>query len=341
MTDVARRAGVSQTTASFVINNRQAELRISEATRKRVLEAARDLNYRRNELARAVGSGKNFVIGFAKEQGIAELEWRILEGVLKAAYDAGYMLKVLLRDYQDTDYASLARQCVEQRLAGLVCRTFSHAQVTEALRQELDHARIPIAFVDDKLELPGTTCVSSDDEMGCRQLVEHIVALGHTRIALLAGDTIHPQSVMRTTTILNLLSGCGIDVRPDWLTECGWSLERAAAITHDLFRNLGEHPTALLCDGDEIAAVAIHVIVQCGLRIPADVSVVGFGDFKFAKLLSPPLTTISQPFEEIGSKATQILLARLDEGSDATVPPQVLLPTKLVIRSSTAHARNQ
>src|SRR5579859_5547788 len=115
MADIAKKAGVSRSTASFVLNNRQAELRISSTTRQRVLDAAHELGYRRNELARAVGSGKNYVLGFVK-MSPGEQETQLLEGVLQGATEAGYLLKVL-HGGRDEDYQEVLRHCVEQRLA--------------------------------------------------------------------------------------------------------------------------------------------------------------------------------------------------------------------------------
>ena len=110
MADIARKAGVSRSTASFVLNNRQAELRISDVTRGRVLDAARQLGYQRNDLARAVGSGKNYVLGFLK-MSPGEQETHLLEGMLKAAAEADYLLKVLPGG--DEPYEEVARRCVE------------------------------------------------------------------------------------------------------------------------------------------------------------------------------------------------------------------------------------
>ena len=345
MADVAKKAGVSQSTASFVLNNRQAELRISDGTRERVLVAARELGYRRNELARAVGSGKNFVLGFLKMD-TGEFETRILEGVLKAASEAGYLLKLLFRDEQE-DFHEVARLCVEQRLAGLVTRSFFKAEATEAFSDELASYGIPIVFVDDNLTMPLTSCVTSDDELGYRLTIEHLVELGHRNIAFIAGDSVHPQSRMRKDIYRRIMLEYGLKAPEGSIVDANWNLERVDLLTRRLFddqpRPAGSasaplgRPTALICAGDELAAVAIRTLDGMGLRVPEDVSVVGYSDFSFASLLSPSLTTISQPFEEIGAVAARILLQKLkDRSASRDLPSQVVLPTKLVVRDSTA-----
>ncbi len=335
MADIARKAGVSRSTASFVLNDRQAELRISAETRQRVLDAAQELGYRRNALARAVGSGKNYVLGFLRMSS-GEQESHLLEGVLRAATEAGYLLKVLSGG-GDKHYEEVMRHCVEQRLAGLVTRTFLQAKTTHAFREELDSYGIPIVFVDDNLITPGTSYVTSDDERGYRLTVAHLAELGHRRIAFLAGDSIHPQSVLRKELYRRMMAAHGLPVPEGSILDSDWNLARAEGLTQQLFQGQSPPPTALVCAGDELAAVAIRTLWRLGLRVPEDVSVIGYSNFSFAALLHPPLTTIAQPFAEMGAVATRLLLSRLEDGSALKeLPSQVVLPTELIVRESTA-----
>ncbi|HEX5322918.1 MAG TPA: LacI family DNA-binding transcriptional regulator [Capsulimonadaceae bacterium] len=335
MEDIAKRAGVSRSTASFVLNNRQAELRISAKTRQRVLDAAQELGYVRNELARAVGSGKNFVLGYLKTA-LGEQESLILEGVLKAASEAGYLLK-LLTCHDEDSYQDAVRQCAEQRLAGLVSRGFLRPGTSTAFREGLASYGIPVVFVDDNLLLPGTTYVTSDDDHGYRLTLEYLVALGHADIAFIAGDSIHPQSVLRKESYLRVMREYGLDVPEGSVVDSNWDLNRTQELTRKLFTDQSQHPTALVCAGDELAAIAMRTLWSMGLRVPEDVSVMGYSDFSFAALLHPALTTVSQPFVEMGRVATQILLQRLEAKTPSEdLPAQVALPTSLVIRNSTS-----
>jgi LacI family transcriptional regulator len=335
MADIAKRAGVSRSTASFVLNNRQAELRISAKTRQKVLDAARELGYVRNELARAVGSGKNFVLGYLKTA-VGEQESLLMEGVLRAASEAGYLLK-LLTCHSEENYQDAVRQCAEQRLAGLVSRGFLQPAISTAFREELASYGIPVVFVDDNLVVPGTTYVTSDDDHGYRLTLEHLVALGHKDIAFIAGDSVHPQSVLRKESYLRVMQEYGLNVPEGSVVDSNWDLNRTQELTRTLFADPVHHPTALVCAGDELAAVAMRTLWSMGLRVPEDVSVMGYSDFSFAALLYPALTTVSQPFVEMGRVATQILLQRLeDKSSTKDLPAQVALPTQLIVRDSTA-----
>jgi DNA-binding LacI/PurR family transcriptional regulator len=337
MADIAKRAGVSRSTASLVLNNRQDELRISADTQQRVLNAAREMGYLRNELARAVGSGKNFVLGFVK-MSFGEQESRILEGVLKASTSEGYLVKLVFGT-EDERYRDVIRHCVEQRLAGVVCRSFTKAEVTRTFSEELGTHGIPIVFVDDDLRISGTSCVTSDDERGYRLIVEHLIGLGHRNLAFIAGDSVHPQSLQRKEIYRRVMQEHGVPVPPGSIVDMDWDLRRTVEITRTLFADRHRHPTALVCAGDEHAAVAMRTLSQLGLGVPEDVSVVGYGNFSFTPLLNPPLTTVAQPFEEMGMVATRRLFDRLrPEAQKAPEEDSVILPTQLLIRESTAQA---
>lgn len=339
MADIARRAGVSRATASYVLNDRQAEMRISDETCARVREAMRELGYRRNDLARAVKSGKSYVLGYLR-MGHTELEVEIQEGVLKTATEAEYLLKLLAWD--NAPVTQVARLCVEQRLAGVVARCWPLVQDTITFFTELESYGIPVVFVDDSLEgmaLPQMSWVTSDDDQGIWLGVEHLVGLGHRDIAFVGGylDRRHPQEFQRMISFRQAMEKYGLSVPDEFILEAKWNIPLIEKLTRQLFQEGTLHPTALFCGGAEPALVAIRTIRRLGLRVPEDVSVMGYSDFSFATLMDPALTTISQPFEEMGAVATRILLKKLqnpdreEEGSS-----RVLLPTKLIARESTA-----
>ena len=344
MADIAKRAGVSRATASYILNDRQTEMRISDETCQRVLEAVNDLGYRRNDLARAVKSGKSFVLGYLKMAHV-ELETHIQEGMLKTATEAGYLLKLMV--WGDLPVAQVARRCVEQRLAGVITRCLPEVGDTIAFFAELESYGIPVVFVDDSLEgmaLPRMSWVTSDDEQGVRSAVEHLVELGHRAIAFIGGylwDRLHPQEFKRLDTFLQVMAIHTLPVPEDFVLEAKWNTPLTEQLIRQLFQERPRQPTALVCAGAEPALVAIRTLRRMGIRVPEDVSVIGYSDFAFASLVDPPLTTISQPFEEMGTVATQILLRKLQ---DRTVAEEsgshILLPTTLIVRESTTIPRH-
>jgi DNA-binding LacI/PurR family transcriptional regulator len=340
MADIARKAGVSRATASYVLNDRQTEMRISDETQRRVMAVAAELGYRRNDLARAVKSGKSYVLGYLQMAHV-ELETRIQEGVLKTASEAGYLLKLL--PWGDATVEQVARLCVEQRLAGVITRSLPKVGDTIAFFTELESYGIPVVFMDDSLEglaLPRMSWVTSDDDQGIRLAVEHLIGLGHYHIGFIGGyilDRLHPQEFRRLDAFHQVMAAHDLPVPERFVLEAKWNTRLTERLVRELYQNNLLLPTALLCAGAEPALVAIRTLRRMGLHVPEDVSVIGYSDFAFAPLIDPPLTTVSQPFEEMGAVATQILLSKLqEESSEQETGPHILLPTSLVVRESTA-----
>ncbi len=338
MADIAKEAGVSRATASYVLNDRATAVRISAKTRQRVLDAARNLGYRRNELARAMVTGKNHVLGVLARNPGPEPKARLLEGVQEEADASGYFVKLLHHPDQE-DIHEVARRCVEQRLAGLIVLRPSQVALAE-LYVDLAHYGIPLALVDDSVTQPGTISVTSDDMQGCRLAVAHLAALGHQRIALIEGKR-QPNPLLREAAFRQAMRDHSLPVPKSFIVYADWNLEQTERAVTDLFSVRQDPPTALFCSaGDPFAAVAIRALRRSGRCVPEDVSVVGYSDLLLATCLDPPLTTIAQPFHEIGRIAVRRLLARLaNQGETPTDSAAAsLLPTQLIVRESTGLA---
>jgi DNA-binding LacI/PurR family transcriptional regulator len=338
MADIAREAGVSRATASYVINGQETSVHISANTRQRVLDAAQALGYRRNALARAMVTGKNRVLGVLARNPGPEPKARIVEGILEEAGTHDYFIK-LLHHPREEDAREVARRCVEQRLAGVIVIRPSQIALAE-FYAELKPYRIPIVLVDDSVEQEGVIRVATDDFQGCRLAVEHLVTLGHRRIALLEGRR-DANPLLRETAFRMAMSDYGLSVPDSHVVYGDWSPEQTEQIAHDLFHPRPDCPTALLCSaGDPFAAVVMRALRQDGQRVPEDVSIVGYSDLLMAACLDPPLTTIAQPFDEMGRSAVRRLLTLLDDGQEghADEPRDYLLPTELIVRASTGPA---
>jgi DNA-binding LacI/PurR family transcriptional regulator len=341
MTDIAKQAGVSRSTASFVLSNGQMASRISAETRQRVLDVAQELGYRPNGLARAVAAGKNYVIGYLKT-GMLEQEYRIIDGVLEGSAEAGYLVKMLTRGADD-DYSDAARHSVEQRLAGLIIRrayrrlnTHDEARLI-TLCEEMFQRHIPVVFVDDDLTLPGSNCVTSDDAQGIRLAMEHLIGLGHRRIAFIAGDAVSPQPLFRQSCYQHIMAEHEIQITEEMMLECNWDNLVLDRLTQELYQDDALRPTAILCDGDLLAAVVMRALWRIGLRVPEDVSVVGYGGFSICPYLHPPLTTVDQQFEEIGRAAVRQLMRSINEKETAPhLHKPDLLATHMILGGSTA-----
>lgn len=333
MSDIAAEAGVSRSTVSFVLNERGGAMGISDDTVGRVLATAKRLGYRRNEIARAMVSGKSRVIGLLAPEPENEVAARILAGALAAADEHRHFVKVIRFDWRlggDT-----VARCVELRLAGVLA-LYVFGEELEHLRDEMARFGVPVAVLDSSFPQPSGVRVYSDDTNGCRQAVEHLVGLGHRRIAFLAGRPDSGAAALREAGYRAAMVRCGLPVPAAYVALGNFEVETAEQATRALLAS-GEDapPTALFCADDKMAMAAVRAARRMGVCVPDDLSIVGFADLSMAVYADPPLTTIAQPFAEMGRVAVRHLLAaRLEKPPITTI--EDVLPTRLVVRESTA-----
>lgn len=331
MKEIAREAGVSQPAVSLVLNGRGQSSRISESTRERVLAAAGRLGYHRNELARAMKTGKTNIIGIvgALESGYS-LE--IIKGISEAATAASYTIK-LLPAHDAASMAAVCRQCLEQRLDGVIVRSISQEEM-DVLLSELSSYQVPMAFIGNILAPAEHLHITSDDYHGVMQAVTHLAGLGHRRIAFFDAP-ISPLTIRsRRQGFIDGMKQHGWDGEA---MICDISLTESLRLPEMQTALKKIQPTAAVCVCDFTAMRLLQAATMNGMRVPDDLSVVGFGDLDFAKLANPPLTTIHQPFAALGQKAAELLFEKI---AGRNILPETVLPVELVIRKSTAHIKS-
>ena len=334
MSDIAARVGVSQATVSYVLNGRKSGVPVRQEMRERILKTATELGYRRNELARAMASGKNYVLGFVTHLPGEENSNRIMLGAQEEASDRGYVIKMLpmagFPDYKQS-FARLA----EQRLAGVMALNFK-ADAVECLREETQRFEIPVVLMDDPPPQNWAANVVSDDADGLRQAIAHLRQLGHERIGFVSAQSNSPLAQRRRASFLRLMEENGLSVPEAFVVATNWKnpdiIESGLRPLLEPGRAPSTYPTALLCAGDFIAMVALRLARSLGFHVPRDLSIIGFADFLFASYADPPLTTIAQPYEEMGRLGVRYLL---EPPPTEAFPPTILLPTQLIVRGST------
>jgi DNA-binding LacI/PurR family transcriptional regulator len=339
MRDIAVRAGVSRSTVSFVLNQKHGALGISEATRRRVLRAASDLGYRRNELARSMVTGKNPVFAFLVSAPEVEVAARLLSGALEEAERHRHFVKVI-RVPPTFDH-TVIEQCVELRPTG-VMSVYVTGRSLELVHEEMARYRIPVAVLDSSFPQPHGSRIISDDLNGCRQAIVHLTTLGHRRIAFIGGRPDTGAGAERTGGYQTVMAENGLQMPEGYLVHGNWDPPVIERVTQGLFERKAERPTAAFCADDKTAMVVCRTLRRLGLRVPDDVSVMGFADLTMAPFCDPPLTTVAQPFHEMGKAAVVRLLAAAEEmesGGKFASPYEELLPTRLVVRDSTAPVR--
>ncbi len=346
MRQVAQEAGVSYTTVSFVINGNDTARGIGAATRERVLETAKRLGYRHNGLARAVSTGKSQVLAVAVQTLELEFRARILSGVLEAAEAAGYFVKVVALPEWDIPREKI-KQLVESRVAGVIAVNIEPESL-KRLRKEVGRYGGLVATVDDVNPQDCGIRVSSDNAAGMRLAFDHLRELGHERIALLSGPESSALARERYQAFVELIERDELPEFPVIKTEEGWHLtEEKEAQTCEIL-NHKERPTAFLCVGDLLAMRVLRIARHLGLEVPRDLSIVGYGDFAISEFSVPSISTISQPFHQMGHlgalQLLRVLEAKSQAASDSEIASDLLadftqiLPVHLIARESSGPA---
>lgn len=338
MSDIAARAGVSQATVSYVLNERSAAMRIGEETRLRILDVAAELGYRRNEVARNMVTGRTTNFGFLTRTPASELSTRLIVGAQEEADDHGFDIKLQPTEPRMGFRARIDR-CMEQRMAGILAYNIG-PEALEYLNTEAKRFHTPVALVDDGPEQHDGVRVIADNALGVRQAVEHLAGLGHRRIAFISAQADSPPAQIRESHFADIMQSLGLPVSQDSVLPADWDdHDIIAGQVSRVLASEAKRPTALVCAGDKIAMVVLQTAHSLGFYVPRDLSVVGFANFQMAAFAYPPLTTVSQPFEEMGRLAVRHLLERIKHPEN-TAAADFVLPTRLVVRESTASPRH-
>lgn len=332
MTALAEKAGVSRATVSHVLHERDTHLRISEATRNRVLEVAAQEGFRHNELFRSAVSGKSHMIGFLVKSPRPEPVARILDGAVSAAETPGYTVKVLKVPGNQLEKGLIDR-CIQLRLAALVTLYLPAADL-EVLHRELAVYQIPLAVVDTHMPLEWGVRIEADDTQAFALAIEHLAQLGHQRIGFVSGEPTQLMSRQREAAFQNALKKHNLAAGP--MVHGALDVNRTLQTTRELLQS-DQRPTAIVGITDPMAMTVLRAARSLGLEVPRDLSVVGYGGMSLAEFSAPPLTTVVQPFEEIGQAAIEQLLKRVHNCATdfEDSPHQAALPARLWVREST------
>ncbi|BAP45358.1 LacI family transcriptional regulator [Pseudomonas sp. StFLB209] len=324
--EVARLAGVSVATVSRTLKYPE---RVLAQTRDKVNAAVKQAGYRPNQMAVQFRSRKtgNLVILVPT---IANTFFaRVISGAQQAAQAANYRL--LLCDTQ-------GREAVEREFAELV---YAHQadgviqlRAYDPYQQPLPGVELPPIVNACEVDAQGRhPTISLDNRAAARAVTQHLIELGHRRIGLIKGPKSSPLTRERVAGYQDAVHQAGIAPDPALICHGNFSLQAGYDGAANLLQ-LAERPTALFCENDEMAIGALKQIKQQGLRVPEDISLVGFDDIPFAAYCDPPLTTIAQPAEAFGQLAVEMLIALIEK--KPLTAQHVTLPFELTLRQSTA-----
>jgi LacI family transcriptional regulator len=341
ISDVAAKAGVSRATVSYVLNSRSTSVRISESTRQRVLKSAEELGYHRNELARAMITGKNRMLGFWVMHSHREPIVRTLTGAMKEADAHDYFIKMIGFDQGMFDKRALER-CIEGRLSGILA-IHAPASTLDTLYPKIQATGIPCISVDSRQAPPGCTNIAANGRLGMEMATEHLVQLGHRKIAFIGNESSPGDSFsqLREGGYRAVMERHDL-ARYYQVEYSNWNEEPIVEAALKLLTNPQTRPTAIACGSDHTAMIVIRTAAELGLKVPDDLSVTGFDNVATAAFYNPPLTTVAQSFEEMGSRAVKLLLQMVALPEDTALqsdPDDNILPVQLIVRNSTAPPR--
>lgn len=326
--DVAQRAGVSATTVSFVLNNVEG-MRISEETRQRVLEAAKELDYHPDSLARRMVSGRThniaYVIRQSPDQAFADAFMpEVLNGLARGA--AAQDFHVLFEPIGPEDSRGFAWLIRERHVDGLV---IAGPRTDDAELLNLFDRGVPVVLQG---QLPGVAIpfVDVDNHHGARIATQHLIKLGHTRISLITNTGLqYTAAAARLAGYREALAQAGLPFEEKLIRYGNFTPQSGDAAITDL---LSEKPPAVFVASDVVALGVIKRLQTLGVRVPDDIALVGFDDIPLARYLDPPLTTMRLPAFGLGWGAAQLITRFINR-----VPvenQQVLLETELIVRAS-------
>ncbi|MFI8420114.1 LacI family DNA-binding transcriptional regulator [Streptomyces sp. NPDC085479] len=304
MSDVARRAGVSRTAVSFVLNDRPGAA-IPDETRRRILAAIDELGYRPNAGARALAAQRSEWYGLITEIVTAPFAVDVIKGAQDRAWLDRKFLLIAASEGDPAQEAAALDKLLEQRVEGLLYATTWHRAVTLP-RAAREVPTVLINCYDAEGELPS---VVPDEVTGGHRAARHLVEAGHRRIGLINLDPSIPAAVGRREGYERALREAGLPLDPALVVSGHATADGGYDAARELL-DRADPPTALFCANDRMAMGAYDAIKERGLRIPDDVAVVGYDNQELiAAYLRPKLTTLALPFEEMGAKGVEMLAA--------------------------------
>ena len=321
---------LSTATISVVLNDSPTAREIPAQTRERVLAAARKFNYRPNVLARSLRQRRSFTVGVLVHEISEGYGALLLNGIDAGLLQEGYFYFVASHRRRQDLLDEYPRLLVGRSVEGFIV-------IDTLLEKSLP---LPAVNISGHTRLPGVTNLVLDERLAARLALEHLTSLGHERIAFIKGQPFSSDSQVRWESTQAIAREMRIAIRPELTVQLendSFSPMVGYPLVRELLSRTSDF-TALYAYNDLSAIGAVRAIREKGLRVPEDISVVGFDDIHSAAFQNPSLTTIRQPLREMGMQAAHILVERLRGKED---PGQISVKPELIVRESTGTAANR
>lgn len=331
---VAQRVGLTPGTVSAVLNNTRACRSVPQTTKDLIFEAARELNYKPDFWARALRLKRTYTIGVIAAEIGDPYGSLVIRGIERYLRDKDFFFLTTIHRHEKELLEKHARLLLERGAEGFIT-------VDTSVREPL---HLPTVAVAGHRSVEGVTNITIDHQTAVLSVLQHLTALGHRDIAFMKGPASSSDTEERWASIVAVASKLGIPIRPELVVALDDKEGNAARtpeygypFAEELLRR-GRPFTAVFAYNDNSAIAAMRMIQDAGLRVPEDVSVVGFDDIQAASFTNPPLTTVRQPLEKMGEIAASTILDRIAASGDYV--GHIAIKAEFVVRKSTAQAPN-
>ncbi|WP_173422614.1 LacI family DNA-binding transcriptional regulator [Ensifer adhaerens] len=337
--DVARRANVSRATAARALGGYGL---VTQSTRERVMAAAAELNYRVNELARSMRSGRSLTIGVVVADIANSFFNKAIRAIIETASQAGYQILVLNTDDEIERERNAVKVLIEKRVDGLIVVPASQGEYEHLVVES--EPEVPVVLLDRRVDSGEIDFVMTDDRAAAGQAIRCLVSAGHTRIGLLVATAAvqgysqeMPAAVVGTVRdrvdgAKAALAELGLSARPEWYRFSQSRVETARKAAIEILTS-PEPPTAILATNEDVALGALGAAAELGIEVGGELSIIAFDDAPWAGVFRPPLSVIRRPVASLGAAAVELLLRKIEDG---TYRNSQILEAELVNRQSVA-----
>ena len=329
MKDIARLAGVSTSTVSHVINKSRF---VSEDIAERVNKAAQDLNYAPSALARSLKMNRTRTIGMLVTTSTNPFFGEVVKGVERSCYHKGYNLILCNTEGDNERMKASINTLLQKRVDGLLlmCSTLEGERIEVFDR----YPDIPVVVMDWGPMLFASDKIQDNSLSGGYIATNYLIECGHKEIGCITGPLIRHQAQMRYEGYKRAVLEAGLEINPQWIVESDFECEGGYEAFNRMLEK-GPLPSSIFVSNDMMAMGVLNAAHEKGIRIPEDVSIMGYDDIHIARFMSPALTTVHQPKYRLGKVAVETLLKKLEK---ETLEPQVVqLDPTLVVRKSEKH----
>lgn len=326
--ELAAHLGLSYATVSRVFNG---DVRVTEPTRRRVLQEAERLGFRGHALARALRLKKSFALGMVGANTHVGYWSCVVAALERRARELGYYVIICHRE-RDEGSSEQIRFLLDRQVDALIVAPHPTREDPAVLR-EVTEGGTPLLMLNNRLSGFPAHYLGTDSHTGMRRACEHLISLGHQRIACAAGPAGEYTAMSRVAGYQEALQAAGIPYVAEWICQVGWNQEAGEAAAQKLL-GLSLRPTAVVAANDDVAIGVYLEAKKAGLRVPEDLSIVGYSGDRAGSLLATPLTTVRQPVDALGRRAADLLLELMGGEHERLVSEE--LEDELVIRASCA-----